>query len=154
MEGAESGFQGLSRDRTWYPAFSFATEQGLVFLGDGADQQSQRLGVLPHIADSRSSRDGSDDGNNIVPVERLESDELDSENVSSSDLRALGVVHASRIRFEFQDLDSFPCISLCLPGTNGQIIIGPVTEPESLSTYLQPQWWAVWTTHTDDVRDA
>ncbi|KAJ2178373.1 hypothetical protein GGF45_002882, partial [Coemansia sp. RSA 551] len=52
MEGAESGFQGLSRDRTWYPAFSFATEQGLVFLGDGADQQSQRLGVLPHIADS------------------------------------------------------------------------------------------------------
>ncbi|KAJ2123751.1 hypothetical protein IW147_002344 [Coemansia sp. RSA 720] len=160
MEGAESGFQGLSRDRTWYPAFSFATEQGLVFLGgDGADQQSQRLGVLPRIADSRSSRDGhgsSDDGNNIVPVERLEEpDELvASENVCSSDLRALGVVHASRIRFEFQDLDSFPCISLCLPGTSGQIIIGPVTEPESLSTYLQPQWWAVWTIDTDDVRDA
>ncbi|KAJ2820210.1 hypothetical protein IWW50_005146 [Coemansia erecta] len=179
MEGAESGFQGLSRDRTWYPAFSFASEQGLVFLGsDDAEQLSQRRELIPSIYASTSAGRGSRESNssNIsssssssggevnasVPVERVEhtaqsgsDNNIDgcNTNVNSRDLLALGVVHASRIRFEFQDLDAFPCISLCLPGTNGQIIIGPVTEPESLSTYLQPQWWAVWTTDMGDVRD-
>ncbi|KAJ2581979.1 hypothetical protein GGH95_001787, partial [Coemansia sp. RSA 1836] len=32
MEGSGCGFSGLARDRTWYPAFSLASEQGLVFL--------------------------------------------------------------------------------------------------------------------------
>ncbi|KAJ2296657.1 translation machinery-associated protein 20, partial [Coemansia sp. RSA 2705] len=71
----------------------------------------------------------------------------------TDDLRALGVAHAFRIRFEFQDLDAFPCIALRLPGDRGQVLVGPYTLPENLSTYLQPQWWAVWFSESANVHD-
>ncbi|KAJ2820716.1 hypothetical protein FBU31_005135, partial [Coemansia sp. 'formosensis'] len=50
------------------------------------------------------------------------------------------------------DLDTFPCVALSLPGDKGQITVGPLTNAEHLSTYLQPQWWAVWTHHPMRVR--
>ncbi|KAJ1998434.1 hypothetical protein H4R26_005460, partial [Coemansia thaxteri] len=43
IEGGECGFKGLARDRTWYPAFSLASEQGLVFLGSGSSAEQPLL---------------------------------------------------------------------------------------------------------------
>ncbi|KAJ2161039.1 hypothetical protein GGF46_001786 [Coemansia sp. RSA 552] len=180
MEGGKSGFQGLSRDRTWYPAFSFASEQGLVFLGsDDAEQvkhPESRTFSMPAVSGaSHRSHDSSASlasyGYAGIPsAERPGSQRKPQSSSSSSshtstqsdqtpraflgsvpaesidEMRRQGVVAAFRIHFEFQDLDMFPCISLALPSGKGQITIGPVTVPENLSTYLQPQWWAVWTT--------
>ncbi|KAJ1753496.1 translation machinery-associated protein 20 [Coemansia sp. RSA 1821] len=159
MEGGDSGFQGLSRDRTWYPAFSLASEQGLVFLG-GDDAEQQRLQAKSSNDASTTSDHSSDDdaAAACVPVESTsapaqQEQEQPSTPKSLDDLRTLGVAHAFRIRFEFQDLDSFPCIALDLPKGQGQIILGPNTEPENLSTYLQPEWWAVWSSATHNVHD-
>ncbi|KAJ2796579.1 hypothetical protein H4R21_004655, partial [Coemansia helicoidea] len=173
MEGGESGFQGLSRDRTWYPAFSFSSDQGLVFLGSDDGDQLRHPGIaLPPC-------DGGCDG----PVESIAAQILkrqgeragDADGPSAGDpvaaapaaapervpsLARLGVATALRIRFEFQDLDAFPCFALTLPADQGRITVGPVTDPANLSTYLQPRWWAVWTADADgctkapDVRQA
>ncbi|KAJ1727577.1 hypothetical protein LPJ61_004499 [Coemansia biformis] len=175
MEGGESGFQGLSRDRTWYPAFSFSSHQGLVFLGsDDGDQQRDSALALPACisASSRSTSASSIDDMSIRLLERqcerttasaADSSGASGDIAGTSDasltvhpqksisecagtLRQLGVVSALRIRFEFQDLDAFPCFALALPAGRGRVTVGPVTDPENLATYLQPRWWAVWTT--------
>ncbi|KAJ2615438.1 hypothetical protein H4S08_001242 [Coemansia sp. RSA 1365] len=142
IEGVESGFQGLSRDRTWYPAFSFASEQGLVFLG--AEDPIQNI--------PRSSSSSMEN----ISIEVLETrslrqpaanhrEDVELSTTSVDDLRNLGIVKAFRLRFEFQDLDTMPCFALTLPADMGRITVGPLTDPATLSTYLQPQWWAVWT---------
>ncbi|KAJ2610950.1 hypothetical protein EV177_003717 [Coemansia sp. RSA 1804] len=135
VEGSDSGFQGLSRDRTWYPAFSLSYNQGVVFLGgDTVDHQSctSIRGSGKESASANAGEGGT--------VAHLKSALAEKHAV----LRSLGVAKAFRIRFEFQDLDTFPCISFPLPGDMGQIIVGPVTDMGNLSTYLQPQWWALW----------
>ncbi|KAJ2347970.1 hypothetical protein GGH91_001599, partial [Coemansia sp. RSA 2671] len=145
MEGSECGFKGLARDRTWYPAFSLAFEQGLVFLGANIndhvhDNHSGQGASTSHTSDNGTagpvvSRRGSrHDGTKHKPIAAM-----------VGELCGLGVVKAFKIRFEFQDLDTFPCIALSLPGAKGQITLGPLTSMEHLSTYLQPQWWVVWT---------
>ncbi|KAJ2083775.1 hypothetical protein H4R24_000546 [Coemansia sp. RSA 988] len=142
IEGVESGFQGLSRDRTWYPAFSFASEQGLVFLGP--DDPARNI-----------SRSVSSSAENMS-IEVLETrclqqsdgdleDDVDLFTMSVDDLRGLGIAKAFRLRFDFQDLDTMPCFALALPADMGRITVGPLIDPANLSTYLQPQWWAVWT---------
>ncbi|PIA16405.1 hypothetical protein COEREDRAFT_87104 [Coemansia reversa NRRL 1564] len=142
IEGVESGFQGLSRDRTWYPAFSFASEQGLVFLGAEdpihnipRSSSSPVENILIEVLETHSLRQpAANHGKNV---------ELSTTSVE--DLRDLGIVKAYRLRFEFQDLDTMPCFALTLPAGMGRITVGPLTDPATLSTYLQPQWWAVWT---------
>ncbi|KAJ2866608.1 hypothetical protein GGH94_001415 [Coemansia aciculifera] len=152
MEGSECGFKGLARDRTWYPAFSLASEQGLVFLGANANDHSHSDNSSSHSSQGAdaSCADGND-GGAVEPVATRRDTAHDETNQQGSiadmvrELTALGVVKAFKIRFEFQDLDTFPCIALSLPGNSGQITLGPLTNMEHLSTYLQPQWWAVWT---------
>ncbi|KAJ2063864.1 translation machinery-associated protein 20, partial [Coemansia sp. S2] len=154
MEGSECGFKGLARDRTWYPAFSLASEQGLVFLGTNVSDHSHSDNSSSHSSHSSQGANAScasanDDGA-VEPVATRRGSkhgETNQESIADMvrELSALGVVKAFKIRFEFQDLDTFPCIALSLPGNGGQITLGPLTNMEHLSTYLQPQWWAVWT---------
>ncbi|KAJ1801371.1 hypothetical protein LPJ59_000336 [Coemansia sp. RSA 2399] len=152
IEGSDNGFQGLSRDRTWYPAFSLSYNQGVVFLGgDSADQQSCssiKGGSVDGGSDAgwlcknKSSLSVASDADTSADRDEARKQCMLSDQHTA--LRALGVAAAFRIRFEFQDLDTFPCIALPLPGARGQIVLGPVTDMGNLSTYLQPQWWAVW----------
>ncbi|KAJ2488637.1 hypothetical protein IWW37_004659 [Coemansia sp. RSA 2050] len=146
MEGSECGFKGLVRDRTWYPAFSLASEQGLVFLGANINDHSHSGN---HSSQGAGTSHTSDDDAVGPVVSRRGSGRDKTKHKSIADmvreLNGLGVVKAFKIRFEFQDLDTFPCIALSLPGTKGQITLGPLTNMEHLSTYLQPQWWVVWT---------
>ncbi|KAJ1766684.1 hypothetical protein IW140_006155 [Coemansia sp. RSA 1813] len=157
VEGSANGFQGLSRDRTWYPAFSLSYNQGVVFLGgDNFDQQSccsikggsnDGASEAGWLCKTKSSLSVSSDNRDGVEASG-DRDEVPKQCVLTDQhagLRSLGVAKAYRIRFEFQDLDTFPCIAFTLPGDWGQIILGPVTDMGNLSTYLQPQWWAVWT---------
>ncbi|KAJ1951749.1 hypothetical protein EC988_003934 [Linderina pennispora] len=111
MEGASCGFQGLPKDRIWYPAASLATAQGIEFLGMEATSVPPAP-AQPPIGDA---------------------------------------LKAFRIKIEFEDLDSFPYITLALPGSHGQIIVAPVVDPRDLSTYLQPQWWALWVPPKDSI---
>ncbi|KAJ2747352.1 hypothetical protein GGI20_000603 [Coemansia sp. BCRC 34301] len=142
MEGSGCGFSGLSRDRTWYPAFSLASEQGLVFLGANDHSQSDS-------SSSSHSSQGPEDAAELPAIQEKDAVCAKTKQGSIADmiheLGVLGVVRAFKMRFEFQDLDTFPCIALRLPGRMGQITVGPLTNMEHLSTYLQPQWWAVWT---------
>ncbi|KAJ2684391.1 hypothetical protein H4R19_006897, partial [Coemansia spiralis] len=167
MEGSESGFQGLSRDRTWYPAFSFASDQGLVFLGSDDGDQPHHPSIALPTCDSDS--DSSVEDMSVRILERqceraAKADRTGPNNDTglvrelAGRLRQLGVATALRIRFEFQDLDAFPCFALALPAGQGRITVGPVTDPANLSSYLQPRWWAVWTadghSSAPDVRQA
>ncbi|KAJ1990690.1 hypothetical protein GGI25_001015 [Coemansia spiralis] len=158
MEGGDTGFQGLSRDRTWYPAFSLSYNQGLVFLGsDNFDQQpcsSIRGSNVGGICKTKSSQSLTAEAKlelgSMADLKEQEQKYAVADGHAS--LCSLGVVKAFRIRFEFQDLDTFPCIAFTLPGNKGQITLGPITDMDNLSTYLQPQWWAVWT-ETDDTAE-
>ncbi|KAJ2890514.1 hypothetical protein GGI21_006143, partial [Coemansia aciculifera] len=148
LEGSASGFTGLDRDRTWYPAFSFACDQGLVFLGadDHLHSASNDSNSGRRSSSSQEVDDTADEPSAVVQndVDHKEAEQRPIADMAR-ELGALGVIRAFKMRFEFQDLDTFPCISLNLPGRMGQITVGPLTNMEHLSTYLQPQWWAVWT---------
>ncbi|KAJ2810173.1 hypothetical protein H4S07_002821 [Coemansia furcata] len=150
LEGEACGFRGLSRERTWYPAFSLASDQGLVFLGASINNSSHE----PSCVDDGGPASVSDDDGPATVSDAGSSDEKEPIAAMVRELRALGVVRAFKMRFEFQDLDTFPCVALSLPADKGQITVGPLTNAEHLSTYLQPQWWAVWTHHPMSVRGA
>ncbi|KAJ2553247.1 hypothetical protein EV175_003009 [Coemansia sp. RSA 1933] len=141
--GSDNGFQGLSRDRTWYPAFSLSYNQGVVFLGSDNNTDQQSCGSI-----KGGSIDGSDPKDAIDRGDHDNSDNNARKLCVLADqhagLQTLGVARVLRIRFEFQDLDTVPCIAFPLPGTQGQIVLGPVTDMGNLSTYLQPRWWAAW----------
>ncbi|KAJ2464886.1 hypothetical protein EV174_006742, partial [Coemansia sp. RSA 2320] len=112
IEGGECGFKGLARDRTWYPAFSLASEQGLVFLGSGSSAEQpllRRSGDVYKPIDKMLGVDsgadtlsGSKDGSEIGQASKASGD------ISAiiRELRLLGVTKAFKIRFEFQDLDT------------------------------------------------
>ncbi|KAI8320853.1 hypothetical protein GQ54DRAFT_325603 [Martensiomyces pterosporus] len=161
MEGAECGFQGLSRDRTWYPAFSLASEQGLVFLGSDDVRQTDTTIAERHNGEDRKlvaeygeiilqSSDCSTSGSQEQAASPPPPPTPSAVIRTARDLSTIGVLKAFKLRFDFQDLDAFPCVSLSLPGSKGQITVGPITDLQDLSSYLQPHWWAVWTT-PDDV---
>ncbi|KAJ2506125.1 hypothetical protein IWW47_001738 [Coemansia sp. RSA 2052] len=148
MEGSGCGFSGLARDRTWYPAFSLASEQGLVFLSANDHLHSDNSNNNSSSSSSgRNSQESDDAVESPVVQKDADRDEAKQRSIAgmAHELRELGVVRAFKICFEFQDLDTFPCIALSLPGRLGRITVAPLTNMEHLSTYLQPQWWAVWT---------
>ncbi|KAJ2724450.1 hypothetical protein GGI07_001962 [Coemansia sp. Benny D115] len=174
---ASSGFQGLSRDRTWYPAVSMAVDQGVVFLGVGDDDdddvlhiddkerddgQSLAVNVNSDITSSINVDEGDEEDclfESNQPKETQheqqgseccghEGPSMDStvDLLSAREMDPAAVVCSVWIRFGYQDLDAYPCVSLLLPSDCGtQIIVGPAasTNGEDLFSYLQPQWWAI-----------
>ncbi|KAJ1806038.1 hypothetical protein LPJ56_006449 [Coemansia sp. RSA 2599] len=140
-------YRGLGNGRVWYPAFSFSSEQGLVFLGTGDDnppryvfERDERL--QPESGSSVSERD-------VTIVQRSGvSNHFAAERVierlrTSGTLAAGSMVALVGLRFDFQDLDAMPCVGLELPGDHGELIVGPAPSKGELSTYLQPRWCVV-----------
>ncbi|KAJ1724986.1 hypothetical protein LPJ53_000775 [Coemansia erecta] len=122
----------LAQDRTWYPAFSFAGEQGLVFLGAGRGHPpAYTVEQLPSAesAQAEDAEDAGDDGDEEVGV-----DMLDVRMECLYNHRAVqveGAMALCSLRFEFDALDSdaglysMPCVALPLPAALGELFVGP-----------------------------
>ncbi|KAJ2706254.1 hypothetical protein FB645_001770 [Coemansia sp. IMI 203386] len=151
-------FRGLGNGRIWYPAFSFSSDQGLVFLGAGGGEQNhQPRYVFQRDSDPSESKECSPSSESDLLVSERDvsikqcSDIWDPAAMHVVEkLQATGAVTAGSsliamfgLRFDFQDLDAVPCIGLKLPGAHGELIIGPVPGNGNLATYLQPRWCVV-----------
>ncbi|KAJ2396248.1 hypothetical protein GGI05_001213, partial [Coemansia sp. RSA 2603] len=132
----------VKRDRTWYPAFSFAGEQGLVFLGFGRDNppvyRVERISDTADAKEDDKKEEGEDDGKDEKESKEADVDDKEQEGVDASEVRVECLNDCSvytngtlaqcslHLTFDPQGTDpsGMPCVSLPLPAGLGELLVG------------------------------